>query len=147
MSDLGRPSLYKPEYCQMLIEHMKLGKSFETFGIQANATRPTLYRWLKEHEGFRDAKAMGELHSREFWESHGIDGLYATTETEKRGSAYTTNSKSMNAKIWELNMKRRFHDWNEDLFKPKDPDNIDNPDIEKVVQPQLNIIINGTKSS
>ena len=28
---VGRPTKYKPEYCEMLIEHMSEGLSFESF--------------------------------------------------------------------------------------------------------------------
>lgn len=56
---IGRPSLYKPEYCQMLIDHMAQGYPFETFAAQLGTHRYTLYRWVDEHPAFSDAKKIG----------------------------------------------------------------------------------------
>ena len=68
---LGRPSLYKPEYCDMVIEHMAQGKSFETFGLKCNPKvhRDTLYEWAKVHPAFSDAKKIGNEARLEYYES------------------------------------------------------------------------------
>lgn len=57
---LGRPTLYKDEYCAQLIEHMKEGKSFESFAPLAGVNRDTLYEWEHVHQNFSDAKKMGK---------------------------------------------------------------------------------------
>lgn len=56
MANKGRPSLYKPEYCQALIDHMKQGNPFETFATVCNCGRRTLYQWEKEYPDFSQAK-------------------------------------------------------------------------------------------
>lgn len=58
---VGRPTTYKPEYCQMLIEHMSQGFSFENFGLSCKPKvhRGTLYDWIDAHEEFADAKKIG----------------------------------------------------------------------------------------
>lgn len=56
---LGRPSLYKEEYCQMLIDHMKEGLSFESFAAVIDTHRDTLYEWANVHSAFSDAKRRG----------------------------------------------------------------------------------------
>lgn len=138
---LGRPTDYKDEYCQMLIDHMEQGKSFETFAAKLRTSVKTIYRWLQSHDDFCQAKEIGESLSREFWESHGIDGLYSTTDTERDGRSYITKSKAINSAMWLANVKKRFHDWNDDLFKPKD---YDKDKLEE--RPVLNIIINDKSS-
>lgn len=57
---LGRPTLYKEEYCLQLVEHMKEGKSFESFAPLAGVNRDTLYEWERVHPSFSDAKKMGK---------------------------------------------------------------------------------------
>ena len=58
---VGRPTKYKPEYCEMLIEHMKQLHSFETFAVDIGVNRDTLYEWCKNHPEFSDAKKLGRL--------------------------------------------------------------------------------------
>lgn len=55
----GQPTKYKPEYCEMLIEHMSKGKPFQTFAAKIKVKRSTLYNWASEIPEFAEAKAMG----------------------------------------------------------------------------------------
>lgn len=69
----GRPSKYKKEFCKKLVDHMKKGFSFESFGAVrgVNTTMQTLYEWAKDERKpeFAEAKREGELHARKFWEN------------------------------------------------------------------------------
>lgn len=56
---VGRPSLYKPEYCAQLIEHMRQLHSFESFAANVGTHRDTLYQWCKEYPEFSDARKAG----------------------------------------------------------------------------------------
>lgn len=56
---VGRPSLYKPEYCEKLIQHMARPRSFESFAAVIDVNRDTLYEWVKVHEDFSDALTRG----------------------------------------------------------------------------------------
>lgn len=57
----GRPTKYKPEFCNLLIEHMKRGLSFESFGAEdgVGVSKETLYNWLERHKEFLDARKRG----------------------------------------------------------------------------------------
>lgn len=57
---MGRPSLYKEEYCQMLIDHMGQGLSFETFAAVIGVNRRTMQKWVHAHEDFKEAREMAE---------------------------------------------------------------------------------------
>lgn len=54
----GRPSEYKPEYCEMLINHAEQGYSFESFAGRIGVTPQTIYNWEKAHPEFFEAKTI-----------------------------------------------------------------------------------------
>ena len=94
---VGRPSKYKPEYADMLYEHMAEGKSFESFGGRRDikTCRDTLYEWAKKHPEFTYAKNCGYLASMLWWEDLGQRGA------KGEYIAY-------NATTWVFTMKCRF---------------------------------------
>lgn len=106
---IGRPTSYKPEYCNKLIEHMKKGYSFESFGAIANVNRDTLFEWAKVHKDFSDAKRMATEHCRLFWETLGI-------------MACQGFAKNFSAAAWIFNMKNRFG-WRDKIEVSGDQDN------------------------
>ncbi|MBR0741177.1 hypothetical protein JQ581_30020 [Bradyrhizobium liaoningense] len=54
----GRPTSYKPEYCDMVIEAMKMeGISLTAFAGMIGVSKDTVYRWIREHADFSDAVA------------------------------------------------------------------------------------------
>jgi hypothetical protein len=55
---VGRPTRYKKEFCQMLIEHMEQGLSFDTFAGVIGVNRDSLYEWKNTHKEFSDAKGI-----------------------------------------------------------------------------------------
>ena len=73
---MGRPSKYKPEFCEKLILHMKSGLSYESFGPSINVNRDTLYHWESLFKEFSDAKKRAVDESLLFWEKLGL-GLAA----------------------------------------------------------------------
>lgn len=89
----GRPPKYKPEYCEMLVEHMAKGKSFETFAFILNTHRDTLYEWENAYADFADAKKRGREASYHFFEELGQQGM---------------TSKVFHDAIWIFQMKNRF---------------------------------------
>jgi len=65
---MGRPTVYLPEYCDLLIEHNKQGLSFESFGAVVGVGRTTLYAWVDSQPDFKDAKERGRAHLINFYE-------------------------------------------------------------------------------
>ncbi len=94
----GRPTktVYKKEFCDMLIEHMAEGLSFVTFASKIGISRSTLYEWAKSHPEFKEAKDKSSIANRLFWERIGI-GL-------------ATGQNRGNAAVWIFNMINRFPD-------------------------------------
>lgn len=92
----GRPTLYDPKYCQLIIDHMEQGLSKESFCGTIGVSKQTLYDWMKAHEEFLDAVHIGEEKSRLFWEKAGIKGMYM--------------GKDFNAVAWKFGIANR-HGW------------------------------------
>lgn len=101
----GRPTDYKPEFCQMVIDHMASGLSFESFAGIVECHKSSLYEWQAKHPEFSDAVSLAFSKCKVFWESKGIDGLETIHSRDKEGGSF---SKSMNATIWKFNMQNRF---------------------------------------
>lgn len=97
----GRPTLYKPEYCQMLIDHMATGKSFANFASTIDVCRDTLLEWSNVHEGFSVAKKLAFDKNLAFWENMGMKNMYEDKEGPK-----------FNSTMWIFNMKAR-HRWSD----------------------------------
>ena len=89
----GRPSLYRPEYCQRLIAWGKQGLSFESFASDVDVCVDTLYEWDQRHPEFSDAKKRASAYSRAWWERMGQSGMLAT---------------GFSSAVWIFNMKNRF---------------------------------------
>ena len=96
MKTRGRPTKYDPKYCQMLIDHMAKGLSYETFGASIKIAQSTVALWEK-HDDFSDAKKEAFDRCRLFWESVGIDGLW----NHKDGATLNTGN-------YVFQMKNRF---------------------------------------
>lgn len=105
--NVGRPSLYKPEYCQAIIKHMEKGYSFESFAAVIKVNRDTLYEWQKVHAEFSDAIKLAFDECQLFWEKKGMEGTFGELE-------------GFSAAAYIFNMKNRFK------WKDKQPEEIGN---------------------
>lgn len=91
----GRPSKYKKEYCDLLVEKMGEGYSIEAFAGFIGVSKDTIYEWADQRDEFSDAKKEGEAQSRLFWERMGMAGMVGKV-------------KNFNSAVWIFNMKNRF---------------------------------------
>jgi len=57
-----KPTKYKKKYCEELIEHMKQGFSYETFGGKVGVGKTTMYDWEHVHDEWKAAKAIAFSH-------------------------------------------------------------------------------------
>lgn len=89
----GRPTNYKPEYCEQVIPLLKEGYSIEEIGLELDVGYSTIYRWMDEHEAFREAIKRGREFSKAWWLSKGRSKL---------------ETKDFSATLWYMNMKNRF---------------------------------------
>lgn len=65
---MARPTTYKPEYPEMLLEHMADGFTLDAFAGRIRVHRDTLHEWSKVHPEFSDAIKIGKHASQYKWE-------------------------------------------------------------------------------
>lgn len=102
---VGRPTKYKQEYCQLLIDHMAQGYSYETFPAIIDVCIKTIYTWETEYKEFLQAKMKAFSLCQKFWEELGVKHILNESWSEGKGAG---GSKSLNASVWIFNMKNRF---------------------------------------
>jgi hypothetical protein len=64
----GRPSLYKPEYCEMVIEAMAEGFSLTAFAGMIRVSRDAVYDWMRQHPDFSNAVSRADPARQLWWE-------------------------------------------------------------------------------
>lgn len=69
---VGRPSKYKPEYCELLIQHLSEGYSYESFAATIDVNEDTLREWEKHHPDFSASKKIGRQKQALFYQKLGI---------------------------------------------------------------------------
>jgi transposase len=89
----GRPTDYRVEYCDRLIEIMREGASIEEVAADLDISKTTLYNWAEAHEEFMNAKKRGEELSLAWW--------------VKQGRVQLQN-RDFSATLFYMNMKNRF---------------------------------------
>ncbi len=100
---LGRPSVYLPEYCELVIELGKQGKSLVQMASVLDITKQTLLVWERERPDFSDAMTRARAHSQAWWENAGQDNMLLAP-----------GQGTFNASVWSRSMAARFpEDWRE----------------------------------
>ena len=94
---VGRPTLYKPEYCEEVIALGKIGKSVEAIGAILGVGTKTLYNWRDQHEDFLNALDMAKEFELQWWEDIAQTHMIENKESDK-----------INATIWSRSMAARF---------------------------------------
>jgi hypothetical protein len=64
----GRPSEYRPEYCQLVIEKMREGVSLTGFAALIGVSKEAIYNWMTLHREFSDAVARARPARVLWWE-------------------------------------------------------------------------------
>lgn len=100
----GRPTDYKKEYCDVVIELMEEGASKAEVCLILKCDFQTFLNWQASHKEFFEAVKRGSDLSKGKWEQIGREAAFG-------------NCEGFNATSWIFNMKNRFK--NEDLFKEK----------------------------
>lgn len=92
---MPRESLYRPEYCDLVIELGRNGASKTKMAAQIGVARKTLDTWATLHDEFGEALELALTHSEAWWEEKGEQGMFM--------------GKAFNASVWTFTMECRFH--------------------------------------
>lgn len=92
---VGRPSKYKPEYCEKIIEIAKTGAGMVDWALACDVDRTTLYDWAASHEDFSTALTRAKLIEQQWWENAGRTGMFMD---------------KFNAVVWRTSMQARFRE-------------------------------------
>lgn len=90
----GRPTDYRPEYCDTVIELGREGKSKAQIAANLDVSRDTIDEWCKVHPEFSDAIKRARELSLSWWEDQGQQGIWA--------------GKLFNANAYGLQVRNRF---------------------------------------
>ena len=90
---MGRPTKYKPEMCETVIELMKEGASQQEVLAALDISNDTFYRWKSENQEFSETIKRGIQLSQAWWERKGRISL---------------DDRQFNSSLWYMNMKNRF---------------------------------------
>ncbi len=93
----GRPTAYRDEYCDQVIEHCSNGSSLTSFAAKVGVCRNTIDIWRNAHPEFLGACARAKAASGAWWEN------------VLRNNAVTGDGNAASAKLGILNMAR--DDW------------------------------------
>lgn len=64
----GRPTKYKPEYCQIAMDYMKAGNTKIQLAAHLGVNPDSIHEWTKKHTEFSVAIKKAERLSQAFWE-------------------------------------------------------------------------------
>ena len=98
---MGRPTKYRPEMCQQVVELMREGASLCEVAVNIGITEDTLHRWKKTNQEFSESIKIGLELSKAWWLSQGRVNL---------------ENKDFNATLFYMNMKNR-HGWADKVEK------------------------------
>ena len=96
MAKVGRPSVYKKEFCERVCELGAEGFSIAEMAADIGVKRQTLYDWADTKPEFFDAFTRAKELSLSWWEAQARIGLY------------TRDGVSLNASLWSRSMAARF---------------------------------------
>lgn len=98
----GRPTLYRPEYCEKVIELGKEGNSRVQIAAELGVAKSTLQEWEKEFPEFSVAITRAMTFSQAWWETKGKECLVMPA-----GATFQSS-------VWSRSMAARFpDDWRE----------------------------------
>lgn len=66
---VGRPTKYKDEYLDMIIDYLGKGKSVTQFAAFIKVSKSTIYKWAEENKEFSDALSIAQEFSEAHWET------------------------------------------------------------------------------
>lgn len=92
---VGRPTAYKPEYCDLIVEKQAQGWSLAEFAASVGVSRPTIDNWAAANPEFFEALSRAKAAEQSWWERAGREALYAD---------------KFQAAVWKKSVEARFRE-------------------------------------
>ena len=92
---MGRPSVYKPEFCEQVIALGKQGKSITQMAAKLEVDKASLLKWKDEKDDFSTALRVALTYSQDWWEDKAQTGLI---------------DRNFNAALWKHCVTSRFRE-------------------------------------
>lgn len=89
----GRPTKYKPEYCEFVENLMLEGASITEIAYELRISKPTIYEWIEKYPEFSNAINGGRDFAEGYWMKEGRINIH---------------NKEFNSTLFYMNMKNRF---------------------------------------
>lgn len=118
----GRPSKYKPEYCDLVVEHGAEGCSPEEISAKIGVPRRTMQSWAEQHPEFSAALERAKELEHAWWEGVGKRALFADKFQQQ---------------VWAKSMQARFRD------KYTEKQQVEHSGPNGAPLPPMQIIVNG----
>jgi hypothetical protein len=96
---MGRPTKYRPEFCDTVVELGALGKSKAQIAAALGCSRMSIDEWCSVHPEFSDAIAHARDLALAWWEDQAHVGMWQSPEGAK-----------LNPQLWSRSMAARFPD-------------------------------------
>lgn len=123
----GRPTLYRPEYCERVIELGRDGLSRVQIAAEFDVAKSTLQEWEKQYPEFSVAITRAMTLSQAWWEKKGQECLIMPA-----GATFQSS-------VWSRSMAARFpDDWRENSkleHVGKDGGPIETETVIRIVRP------------
>ena len=91
----GRPTKYRPEYCDVIIELGKEGKSIAQMASHFDVDKASIFDWAAANADFSTALARAKAHSQTWWENAAQKNM---------------DNRNFNAQLWLKSVASRFRD-------------------------------------
>lgn len=92
---VGRPSKYKPEYCEQALELGETGHSIAEIAAKFEVDKASVYRWMEEHPDFALSMARAKTLEQAYFEKE---------------ARLNMKNKDFNANLWWRSALSRFRD-------------------------------------
>lgn len=96
----GRPTVYKPEYCEQVIELGKEGRSIRAIAVRIGHCYRTIYTWMEKHPEFLHAVKKSQDYALDFFEEKLISMAEGTHKRNTEAGAIYFTLKSRFKQIY-----------------------------------------------
>ena len=108
MKRTGRPTSYRPEFCERIVAHMAEGRSLDGCASILGVHPDSLYEWQKVHTAFSEAVRAGRAAATTFWEERLLE-VAKGSSGNAQAIQWALRNRSKAASGWHNDAQRLEH--------------------------------------